>query len=201
MITVDMGLLGVASGTVLPLLVGFVLHWSASPRIKAVTNTALSFVAALLVVATQHHGIVTKELLENFTITYIVSGSAHAHLWSPTGVTKFVQNLVPGFFKNSEVKKVEQEWKDIQARTARIQRAAAQAVAGMTPEARAEASEALHKTIAKTISQIPTVLREPLEPLEPLEEIVLNDPALAESAIWESDTTAGFQKARDILNS
>lgn len=192
----------------MPLLVGLVLHWSASPRIKAVANAVLSFVAALLVVLSQHHGVVTKQVLISFAVTYVVSGSMHAHLWSPTGITELVQRKTPGLFKNARIKELDALYVGYKQKAERIRESAQDAIKNMTPEQRAAASDELHRII---VGQIPvpwTAEQAAVDAQAWVNDHAGNPPvvlaedvgfAAVDPAVLDR-INAGFAKAAELLN-
>lgn len=198
MITVDMALLSAITGTFVPLLTGLVLHWSASSRIKAVLNAALSFVAALTVVITQHNGVVTKQLVLSFLTTYLVSGSLHSHFWSPTGISAFIGTHTGGLFKSPEMKALLQAEADSAERAMKIAQAAAAARLAVASRTPLQLKSDQQGVIATVAAQLPYFVNN---------EVSINvaDPDQAAAAAKVVDTEVadvvqtGFDKARDLL--
>lgn len=88
MITVDILTLTLIVGTIVPLVVALLTKSNASPAVKAVVNAVLAGVAgAGTALIEAHGGLRWQSVLIAAFSTYVVSGSSHAHLWKPTGVT------------------------------------------------------------------------------------------------------------------
>lgn len=91
-----------AVSTVIPLLIAAVLHWTAPSWLKAALNLILTFLLAFGGELVTRRGIWDIHLLENWVLGYVVSGSTHAHLWKPLGVTNA---LGEGGFANQDKKR------------------------------------------------------------------------------------------------
>lgn len=103
MIHLNVAVLNVVSGSLIPLLVAALLHWSAPSWVKAVLNAVLTVGASVCALAVTHNGLLTKQEVVGIALTFLVSGSAHAHLWVPFGFTGFFQKHFGSFLKQPEV--------------------------------------------------------------------------------------------------
>lgn len=97
-ITVDVQVLTLLTGTVIPLLVGFLTKQKASSRFKAVANLVLSVLAGVAGALLEAHG--TLNVSQIFTAamtTWLASGVSYTALLKPTGVASAVQSIAPEF--------------------------------------------------------------------------------------------------------
>lgn len=91
---VDVTLLTLLFGTVIPLLVGLVTSTSASSRFKAVANTVLSALAGGLAVAIAADGkVVLATVLTAMVQSFVASNASYHGLWKPTGAAPSVANI------------------------------------------------------------------------------------------------------------
>jgi len=97
-IDLDVQTLNLISGTVIPLLVGFVTKKVASGGLKAVLNALLSAVAGAVSVGIAASGhIVVGEVITSMITTFIASTAIYYGMWKPTGVAGTVADVVPQF--------------------------------------------------------------------------------------------------------
>lgn len=85
-VTINLQVLSLISGFILPFLVAFVTKAKASSQLKAIVNLALSAIAGGITSAIATGGSVElKPWLYGMGIAFVSSGASYAHLWTPTG--------------------------------------------------------------------------------------------------------------------
>lgn len=94
MIVLDVALLALLIGTVLPILVGIVTTKVESRKVKSILLITLSAVSGLLTGALQGGGAVTKEALYAGFVSYITAIAVHYGVYKPSGVTEVVQTKI-----------------------------------------------------------------------------------------------------------
>lgn len=96
MISIDTLTLSLLAGAVLPLATALLTKCSASPGVKSLTNLALSLATAAVAILTQAGGhIAWQSFVVALYAAYAASGTAHNHLWKPTGVIDAVAAVAP----------------------------------------------------------------------------------------------------------
>lgn len=96
LISVDIGLLTFISGSLIPLLTGFVTKARASSRVKGLMNFGLSALTGAVTYALAHDGsFEPKAMLVAVVTTYLTSGVTYHNLWKPTGIAAAVQRVAP----------------------------------------------------------------------------------------------------------
>ncbi len=94
----DIQMLSIIGGAIIPILVGIVTKMSASSGLKAVVNFLLSAVAGAVAVAIEHEGAVNvEEWVVGIGMTWVISVATHYGLWKPTGASSTVQASTAGF--------------------------------------------------------------------------------------------------------
>lgn len=96
-ISVDVQMLSVLSGLVLPLLVGVITKEVANNGLKAAALAFLSAVSGLVVSAQQGNGLVSKEAVLAAAMAWVVGTATHFGLYKPTGVTAAVVEKTSNF--------------------------------------------------------------------------------------------------------
>ena len=92
MIELDIATLALLSGAVIPLLVGVVTKMTASSRVKAIANLALSVGGGAVAYLVENSGRGRwQEIVSAALLAYIASGTSYHNLWKPTGVAPVVQ--------------------------------------------------------------------------------------------------------------
>lgn len=94
----DVQVLNMIAGSLIPLLVGLVVKMRAPSWLKATTNVALSAVAGGLAVAIAADGkIVLGTWLTSILLTFVTSASAYKGFYEPAGIAEKVQAKTAGF--------------------------------------------------------------------------------------------------------
>src|SRR5258708_35209379 len=95
-IHLDGQVLSLASGVLLPLVVGLLTRVPASRRLQSLLNALLSAVAGAVTTAIQAKGnIVPQTYLLNIGIAWVSSIATYYGLWEPTGVAGAVKAKTP----------------------------------------------------------------------------------------------------------
>jgi hypothetical protein len=94
MIYSDMTIIALATGVIIPLLVGLLTKLNASSAVKAVLNFGLSALAGGLATVSETD-FQWKPFLVNFALTWVVSIATYYGLWSPSGVSAKVNDIAP----------------------------------------------------------------------------------------------------------
>lgn len=98
LLQLDVGVLAMLSGTVIPLLVGLVAKRYAERSIKLLLNGALSALAGGLAAAIATNGTVEpKDWLLSMATTFFVSMTSYYLAYKPTGIAAAVQAIAPRF--------------------------------------------------------------------------------------------------------
>lgn len=85
------------AGVVIPILTGLVTKAHASSAVKGLANTALSVVAASLVVAVEHGLHLDAHLGISAFMVFIASTTSYKTVWKPTGAAAAIQNATASF--------------------------------------------------------------------------------------------------------
>lgn len=83
----DVHVLTIIAGTIIPILVGIVTKASASAKVKAAVNVVLSIAAGFATAALAVHGDVTADVF----IAWLASVATYYGFWKPIGVAPKVQ--------------------------------------------------------------------------------------------------------------
>ena len=103
MIEVDLAVLTLLAGTIVPVLVGLVTKMNASSTFKAVANAALSAVAGVLAAALATGGTIDVDTaLMGALTTWIASIATYYGLWKPTEISTKVAERTQSFGLGSE---------------------------------------------------------------------------------------------------
>lgn len=94
MIVLDVALLSILVGTLLPILVGIVTTKVESRKLKGVLLIALSTVGGVLTTAIAGNGVITKQTVIAALVAYATAVASHYGVWKPQGVTELVQTKV-----------------------------------------------------------------------------------------------------------
>lgn len=116
MLRLNLEVLAVLLGTLVPLAVGLLTHWSASSSVKALLNVTLSAIAVFCTLAINNDGLLSKQTVITFALAFLASGVSHTNLWKPTGVTDFLQYRIPvGVLKDHDtIDRVNAIWGDVE---------------------------------------------------------------------------------------
>ncbi len=83
-------------GSLIPLLVGFILASDAAAAVKATVNLAASAVVAGLSTVIDSGGVfVALDFVNAFVAVYVVNQASHFGLWRPSGVTRTLGQAGP----------------------------------------------------------------------------------------------------------
>jgi hypothetical protein len=94
MIVLDVALLSILVGTVLPILVGIVTTKVESRKLKGGLLIALSAIGGILTTAIAGDGVITKETAVAALVSYIAATASYYGVWKPQGVAELVQTKV-----------------------------------------------------------------------------------------------------------
>lgn len=97
-VELDLQLLSLLAGSVIPLLVAVFTKMNASSKTKAVVNLILSLAAGFVTWALEHNGRFTwYELVSAMALVYLSSGVTYQNFWKPTAVAPTVQYKTQAF--------------------------------------------------------------------------------------------------------
>jgi hypothetical protein len=94
MIVLDVVLLSILIGTVLPIVVGIVTTKVESRKLKGALLIGLATIAGVLTTALNGDGVITKETLIAAAVSYVTATAAHYGVWKPQGVTEIIQTKI-----------------------------------------------------------------------------------------------------------
>ena len=97
MVEVDLQLIAVLAGTVIPLLVGLVTKLRASSTVKAWANALLSALSATSAVIIETGALYWRDVILTFGTTWVTSIATYYGLWKPTETSKVVQERTSEF--------------------------------------------------------------------------------------------------------
>lgn len=90
----NVAVLTLLAGTVVPFVVGLITKTSASPQFKSVANAVLSAIAGALAVAIDADGkVMLVTLLTAALTTFVASNATYQGLWKPSGAALVVANI------------------------------------------------------------------------------------------------------------
>lgn len=96
-LNIDLGVLTLLAGTLVPFAVGLLAKSDASSRVKGILNAVLSALAGGLAVAIAADGqVVLATVVRAMLETFIASTAVYHGLWKPTGAAPAVAKLLPG---------------------------------------------------------------------------------------------------------
>lgn len=91
MIVIDVGILTIVVGSLLPILVGIVTKKVESSGLKASLLLFLSALSGLAATAINGGGIISSQTLVAAVVAYVVAVASHFGFYSPSGITDKVQ--------------------------------------------------------------------------------------------------------------
>lgn len=96
---IDVSILNILVGTIIPILVGIVAKKVAHAGLKASLNASLSVASAVLISGIENGGTLGtwQELAGAAVLTFVVSISAYYGFWKPTGTAEIVQDKTANF--------------------------------------------------------------------------------------------------------
>ncbi len=94
MVVLDVALLSILIGTVLPILVGIVTTKVESRKLKGVLLLTLSAITGILTTAVNGGGVITKETIVASLVSYATAMAVHYGVYKPTGITETVQTKI-----------------------------------------------------------------------------------------------------------
>lgn len=97
MLMIDVAVLAILAGTVLPILVGVVTKKLAAGGIKAAVLAGLSIVTGLVNGAVNADGVFTQEALVGAGVAWVTAVATYYGFLKPTGITeKVADKALPG---------------------------------------------------------------------------------------------------------
>lgn len=97
-VTVDVAVLGLMIGTLIPIVTRVITNSNASSSLKSIVNLVLSVLAGGAAALLQANGTLTLvELITAMGAVFLSSGVSYSHLWKPTGVTEAIGNKTASF--------------------------------------------------------------------------------------------------------
>jgi hypothetical protein len=106
MVQIDVQVLSILAGVVIPILVGVITKLHASRTVKAILNFGLSATAggvAAALAADPPGSVHLREWVLNIAVAWVVSVATYYGLWKPTGAAGAVQTATAGFGVGSDV--------------------------------------------------------------------------------------------------
>jgi hypothetical protein len=87
-LNVDPQVFALVTGVVLPLLVGLITKYDASPRVKALLLALLAGVSGALASLNSSEPVISGETLTQVAISWVTAILVYFGFWKPTGVTE-----------------------------------------------------------------------------------------------------------------
>lgn len=91
MLIIDVAILSIVVGTIIPILVGIITTKLESSKTKGLLLLTLSAVSGLATTAIAGNGIFTKESVIAAAVAYVTGVASYYGVYKPTGVSDYAQ--------------------------------------------------------------------------------------------------------------